>query len=210
MGRASGYYNTVVKRIIDLGVSSALIVVTAPVLAASAIAVKTNDGGPILFKQKRLGRFGEPFTLYKLRTMSVGTEEQYGGYPIESAVTTPGKFLRRTSLDELPQLWNILKGEMSIVGPRPVLLSHLERYTADQRIRLLVRPGVTGLAQVKYRNNATWSMRIKEDVKYVQTVSLWTDLIIMARTVRVVLLGENQSVGQVRSEVDDLGTRHQE
>lgn len=202
----NGFYALFAKRALDSVASVALIAISAPVHLVCAALIKIDDGGPVYFHQERVGWKGRTFTLHKLRTMSVGTHEKSGGYPTESMVTKPGKFIRRFSLDELPQLWNILRGEMSFVGPRPALPDQVARYTDLQRERLLVRPGLTGAAQVKYRNGAPWSVRINEDLGYVNRLGLMEDLNILLRTIPSALAGEGQSVGQTADQVDDLGT----
>lgn len=198
-------YATVIKRPLDAIVGLLLLVLTAPIHFVCALWVKFHDGGPVYFVQERVGQDGELFPLYKLRTMRVNTQEKYGGYPVASMVTKPGRLLRRLSLDELPQLWNIARGDMSLVGPRPALAEQVCRYTQQQRQRLTVRPGLTGAAQVKYRNSATWSKRIEEDIRYVKNISFLNDFLILLNTIPATLAGEGQTVGQQASEVDDLG-----
>lgn len=205
MNGAESTYNRRVKRFLDIAGSTTLLTVSAPALIAIGVAIKLDDGGPILYSHIRSGINGRRFALHKFRTMKVGTDKKYGGYPVESAVTRIGTVLRRTSLDEIPQLWNVFKGEMSFVGPRPAVPEQVARYTEMQRRRLVVRPGVTGAAQVKYRNNATWSQRIEEDVRYVETMSLFTDLKLILSTIPAVFFARGQSVGQKADEVDDLG-----
>ncbi|MGD8214476.1 sugar transferase [Aestuariimicrobium sp. Y1814] len=180
-----------VKRALDVAVCSAALVVLSPLLLATAIAIKLDSPGPVLFRQQRLGLNAQEFTIYKLRTMSVGAEAG-GVYEAkrDARVTTLGRVLRRTSIDELPQLVNIIKGEMSIIGPRPTLTYHpwpLEDYTSEQRRRFDVRPGVTGWAQVNGRKTVDWHQRIKFDVEYVDHLSAAFDLRIFVRTVRKVL-----------------------
>jgi Sugar transferases involved in lipopolysaccharide synthesis len=138
--------------------------------------------------------------------MTVGTHELSGGYPTPAMITGVGRILRRLSLDEVPQLTNILKGEMSFVGPRPTIPSQVERYTSEQRGRLVVRPGLTGLAQIRYRNNAPWSRRITADLEYVRGLSLGMDLLILLRTLPAALSGGGQALYQSATDVDDLGT----
>lgn len=185
--------------------SIALLAISTPLHLACAAVIKLDDRGPVYFRQERIGLNGQPFTLYKFRTMLVGTHEISGGYPTSSMVTKSGRTLRRFSLDELPQLWNIIRGDMSFVGPRPALPDQVVRYTETQRRRLLVRPGLTGAAQIKYRNNAPWSARILEDIHYVENVSLLEDLKLLLKTVPSALAGEGQAVGQTAEQVDDLG-----
>lgn len=193
------------KRAFDLLVSVTMIVLTAPVQLACAVMVWVDAGLPIIYAQSRAGRFGQPFRIYKFRTMHNGTEAAYGGYPAASAVTRMGQLLRRTSLDELPQLFNVVRGDMSLVGPRPAALEHLPRYTEEQRRRLDALPGITGLAQVRYRNEATWSTRIAADVEYVESIRFMGDVSLILKTAARVVTGSSQVVGQQQSEVDDLG-----
>lgn len=197
-------YRTHGKRVFDLAVGVVLATVTAPVHAACAIAVRVSSGPPIYFLQERAGRDGKPFRIIKFRTMTVGTDDRSGGYPVASDVTPVGSFLRRTSLDELPQLVNILRGDMSFVGPRPGLISQAVRYTDEQRRRLDVRPGLTGLAQIEGRNSAPWSQRIEADLRYIRRITLWDDLRIAFLTVPAALRGSGQEVGQSAADVDDL------
>src|SRR5207248_7595889 len=150
----------------------------------AALAVKL-DGGPVLYRQVRVGKDGEDFELLKLRTMVVGAERLGAGYAVnegDSRITSAGRVLRRLSIDELPQLWNVVRGEMSLIGPRPTLAYQVERYTPRQRRRLDVRPGITGWAQVNGRARLPWDDRIELDVWYVENRSPWLDLKILART----------------------------
>jgi len=173
------------NRALDVAIAGAGLAITSPLLAAAAIAVKLGDGGPVLFKQTRVGRDGRDFELLKLRTMVVGAERQGAGYAVnvgDSRITRVGAFLRRTSLDELPQLWNVVRGDMSLIGPRPTLRYQVERYTERQRRRLEVLPGITGWAQIHGRAALSWDERIELDVWYVDHRSARTDLLILFRT----------------------------
>jgi lipopolysaccharide/colanic/teichoic acid biosynthesis glycosyltransferase len=173
------------NRVLDVAIAGAGLAITSPLLAAAAIAVKLGDGGPVLFKQTRVGRDGRDFELLKLRTMVVGAEKQGAGYAVnvgDSRITRVGAFLRRTSLDELPQLWNVVRGDMSVIGPRPTLRYQVERYTERQRRRLEVLPGITGWAQIHGRAALSWDERIELDVWYVDHRSPLTDLLILLRT----------------------------
>jgi lipopolysaccharide/colanic/teichoic acid biosynthesis glycosyltransferase len=155
------------------------------VLALAALAIKLDDRGPVFYRQRRVGWRGRELDLLKLRTMVVGAESQGAGWAVNEGdprITRVGRVLRRLSLDEIPQLWNVLKGEMSIVGPRPTLAYQVERYTPRQRRRLEVKPGVTGWAQIHGRARLPWSERIELDVWYVEHRSFWLDLRILART----------------------------
>ena len=157
----------------------------SPLLAAAAVAIKLEDGGPVLYRQRRVGQRGEEFDLLKLRTMVVGAERLGEGLAVnrgDARITRVGRFLRRTSLDELPQLWNVVRGEMSLIGPRPTLAYQVERYTERQRRRLEVKPGITGWAQVHGRAALPWPDRIELDVWYVEHRSAWLDVKILLRT----------------------------
>ena len=176
-----------VKRVLDVVGAAVGLVVTAPLLALLALVLLVTQGRPIVFAHVRPGRHGVPFRLYKLRTM------RHGSGPDGDRITRVGRFLRSTSLDELPELVNVLKGDMSLVGPRPLLLSYLERYTPEQARRHEVRPGLTGLAQVAGRNELTWEERFAYDVWYVDHASVWLDLRILVRTVVKVLKREGIS-----------------
>lgn len=193
------------KRLCDATASAVLLIATLPVMGACALAIKLESGEPVIFNQQRAGRDGVPFTLHKFRSMEAGTHERSGGYPTAAMVTKVGATLRRTSLDELPQLWNILRGDMSFVGPRPALMDQAARYSPHQSERLAVRPGLTGLAQIRFRNAAPWSVRIESDIEYVRTLSLLTDMSILLRTLPAILFGEGQAIGQSQGQVDDLG-----
>lgn len=181
-----------VKRAFDLVVAAGLLALLAPLLVAIAVVVRLDSAGPALFVSERVGRGGRIFRFYKFRTMVVGAERLGRGLEVEKddpRITRIGAFLRRTSLDELPQLLNILKGEMSLVGPRPTVPSQVARYTERQRRRLDVAPGVTGWAQVNGRNLLSWPERIELDVWYVENWSLALDAQILLRTVPLVLRG---------------------
>ena len=158
---------------------------TAPALALAALAIKLEDRGPVLFRQQRIGKDGVEFELLKLRTMVQNAERLGAGYAVDkgdSRITRSGRFLRRASIDELPQLWNIVRGEMSLIGPRPTLAYQVEKYTPRQRRRLEVLPGLTGWAQVHGRAQLPWDERIELDVWYVDHRSLKTDLLILLLT----------------------------
>jgi lipopolysaccharide/colanic/teichoic acid biosynthesis glycosyltransferase len=174
------------KRALDL-IVLAIVWVPAMVLGAiCALAVRLTSKGPVFFYQERIGRDGVPFMVVKFRTMIVGDNPIF---PDATRITSAGRWLRRLSLDELPQLINVARGEMSIVGPRPTLAYQVERYTDHQRLRLCVAPGLTGLAQISGRNALGWNERIEYDVEYVRTQSVRTDLRILLATLRVVLTG---------------------
>ena len=173
------------NRALDIATAAIGLAVTSPILAASAIAIKLEDGGPVLYRQTRVGKDGEDFELLKLRTMVVGAEKKGAGYAVDagdSRITRVGRILRRTSVDELPQLWNVLHGEMSLIGPRPTLRYQVDTYSERQRRRLDVRPGLTGWAQVHGRATLPWPERIELDVWYVEHRSPLVDLKILLRT----------------------------
>jgi lipopolysaccharide/colanic/teichoic acid biosynthesis glycosyltransferase len=174
-----------VNRALDALGALAGLVVASPLLAASAVAIKLEDGGPVLFRQTRVGKDGVDFDLLKLRTMVVDAESKGAGYAVDagdSRITRVGKILRRTSIDELPQLWNVVRGEMSLIGPRPTLRYQVEQYDERQRHRLDVRPGLTGWAQIHGRATLPWADRIELDVWYVEHRDWKTDLLILLRT----------------------------
>ncbi len=172
-------------RAVDVALAGLGLAVASPFLAAAALAVKLTDGGPVLFRQQRVGRGGRDFELFKLRTMVVDAERQGAGLAVDRGdqrITRVGRVLRRTSVDELPQLVNVLRGDMSIVGPRPTLRYQVERYTERQRKRLAVRPGLTGWAQVNGRAELPWADRIELDVWYVEHRTAALDVRILLRT----------------------------
>ena len=180
------------RRAVDIAVAGAGLVAVSPVLALAALAVKLEDGGPVLFRQTRVGKGGADFELLKLRTMIVGAESQGAGYAVDRGdprITRVGRILRRTSVDELPQLWNVVRGEMSLIGPRPTLRYQVDRYDEQQRHRLDIRPGITGWAQVNGRAALPWAERIELDVWYVEHRSLAVDLQILLRTPRALCGG---------------------
>ncbi len=183
------------KRAFDLLAASAAVVTLAPVLAALAVIIRVAIGAPILFRQQRPGLHGRPFTIYKFRTMSNARNAAGRLLPDAERLGRFGRFLRSTSLDELPELINVLRGEMSLVGPRPLLMEYLPRYSAEQMRRHDVLPGITGLAQINGRNAASWPRKFELDIWYVDHRSMWLDLKIVAMTVWKVLKREdiNQS-----------------
>jgi lipopolysaccharide/colanic/teichoic acid biosynthesis glycosyltransferase len=173
------------NRAMDVAAASVALALASPVLAGAAVAVKLEDRGPVFYRQRRVGRNGVEFDLLKLRTMEVGAEQRGAGYAVNEGdprITRSGRVLRRLSLDELPQLWNVLRGDMSMIGPRPTLAYQVERYTPRQRRRLEVKPGITGWAQIHGRARLPWDERIELDVWYVEHRSPWLDLKILART----------------------------
>ncbi len=185
--KPKGMYERIFKRPLDLVLSLLGILITWPVMLIVAAMVRVKLGGPILFKQERPGLNGEIFTLYKFRTMTDERDESGELLPDEERMTRFGRWLRSTSLDELPELINILKGDMSVVGPRPLLVKYLSRYSDEQRLRHDIRPGLTGYAQVHGRNLLTWDERFEFDLQYVEHITLLGDLKIIVDTVRSVL-----------------------
>ena len=173
------------NRAADVAVAGTTLVVASPVIAIAALAVKLTSPGPVLYRQVRVGREGGDFELLKLRTMVEGAEQQGAGLAVDRGdprITRVGRVLRRLSLDELPQLWNVVRGDMSVVGPRPTLRYQVERYTEHQRRRLEVKPGITGWAQVHGRATLPWAERIELDVWYVDHRTPWLDVKILAKT----------------------------
>ncbi len=180
------------NRAADVALAGLGLVLASPVLAAAALAVKFEDRGPVLFRQGRVGKDGVDFELFKLRSMVVDAERRGAGYAVDrgdARITRVGRFLRRTSIDELPQLWNVVRGDMSVVGPRPTLRYQVDRYTERQRRRLEVRPGLTGWAQIHGRATLPWDERIELDVWYVEHRSPLVDLKILLRTPLALLGG---------------------
>jgi lipopolysaccharide/colanic/teichoic acid biosynthesis glycosyltransferase len=187
---AGGFYVRAAKPAIDGACALAGLLVLSPLLLLIAVAVRIDSRGGIFFRQERIGLLGKPFQILKFRTMVPGAQRMGTGMLVQESdprVTRVGALLRATSLDELPQLWNILRGEMSFVGPRPTLSYQVRQYDAGQRQRLRLRPGVTGLAQVRGRKSIPWDERIRIDLQYLERVSPWLDLSILVRTVGVVL-----------------------
>lgn len=176
-----------IKYALDRFFSSLLLIILSPVFLIISLIIKA-DGGPVFFSQQRLGLHGICFKIYKFRSMIVNADDFLDdkGLPTRARITKVGAFLRKTSLDELPQLINVFLGNMSIVGPRPALPENLHEYTDEQKQRLLMKPGVTGLAQVNGRNSLKWSERIQYDVQYVKHFSLWLDIKIVLKTIWVV------------------------
>jgi sugar transferase EpsL len=187
------FYHRVGKRLFDLLLAVPTLIVLSPLLTVLALLVRVNLGAPVLFRQTRPGLHGKPFTLYKFRTMTDARDAQGNLLPDAARLTPFGRFLRATSLDELPELWNVLKGDMSLVGPRPLLMQYLDRYTPEQARRHEVRPGITGWAQVNGRNALSWDEKFRLDVWYVDNMSLWLDLRIVALTVWKILKREGIS-----------------
>lgn len=183
MKHKASYYEKYIKRLMDILLSGCALIVLSPVLLVTAILVRTKLGSPVIFCQERPGKDEKIFRLYKFRSMTDQRDAQGNLLPDEVRLTGFGKLLRSTSLDELPELWNILKGDMSIVGPRPLLVEYLPYYTEDERHRHDVRPGLTGLAQINGRNNLTWEQKFAYDLEYVTSLTFVNDVKIVFRTV---------------------------
>jgi len=182
-----------VTRLLDITVATVALLLCSPLLLAAAVAIALESRGGVIYRHQRIGRDGVPFELWKLRTMVSGAESMGAGLYIEAndaRITRTGAFLRRFSLDELPNLVNVLRGEMSVVGPRPTVAVQVDRYTPHQRRRLEVKPGITGWAQVNGRASISWPERIELDVWYVDHRSVLLDLRILARTVKLLVSGQ--------------------
>jgi lipopolysaccharide/colanic/teichoic acid biosynthesis glycosyltransferase len=189
----------VIRRAVDVVVSSLVLAVGSPVLAVAALAIRLETPGPVIYSQRRAGLRGSEFDVLKLRTMVDGAEHMGAGLAVnenDSRITRVGLFLRRTSLDELPNLVNVLRGDMSLIGPRPTLPVQVAQYTDRQRGRLAIKPGITGWAQVYGRASLPWAQRIELDLYYIEHRSLVLDLIIARRTVTMVLGGSDLYKGQ--------------
>lgn len=178
------------KRALDICFSALALVVLSPVLLIVALLVKIKLGSPIIFKQNRPGKDEVIFSMYKFRTMTDAKDANGNDLPDNVRLTKFGQLLRATSLDELPELWNILKGDMSFVGPRPLLVEYLPLYNENQRKRHSVRPGLTGLAQVNGRNAISWEEKFEYDVQYQRKISLWFDILIIMITIKKVIIKE--------------------
>ena len=186
-------YRDYIKRFLDIVLSAGAIIVLSPVMAVTAVLVRVKLGSPVIFKQKRPGKEERIFEMYKFRSMTDARDENGELLPDDVRLTSFGKKLRASSLDELPELFNILKGDMSVVGPRPLLVQYLPLYNAQQKRRHEVRPGVTGYAQVHGRNAITWEERFEKDVYYVDHISFWGDWKIVLQTIRAVVKKEGIS-----------------
>lgn len=187
-------YQKVIKRLLDIIISAVALIILSPILLIVAILVRCKLGSPIIFHQQRPGYHEKIFGLCKFRTMTDERDEKGELLPDAQRLTKFGKMLRATSLDELPELWNILKGDMSLIGPRPLLISYLPYYTEEESLRHTVRPGLTGLAQVSGRNLLDWDKRLAKDVEYVKNLSFAMDLRIFFLTIKKVLIRENVEV----------------
>ncbi len=210
MAHKKGFYEKYIKRPQDFLCASAALIVLSPVMAATALLVRVKLGSPVIFRQERPGEDGKPFMLYKFRSMTDERDENGELLPDEDRLPPFGQKLRATSLDELPELVNIWKGDMSVVGPRPLLMRYLPRYNAHQYRRNEVRPGFTGLAQVHGRNAITWEEKFDWDVEYVDNVSFLGDWKIIFQTVKTVLSHEGISSGTSVTMEEFMGSEAQE
>lgn len=199
-----GIYKKYIKRPMDIILSLIALILLSPILLIIAVLVRVKLGNPVIFKQKRPGLYEKIFTLYKFRTMTNERDENGDLLPDRERLTNFGRFLRATSLDELPELFNILKGDMSIVGPRPLLIQYLPLYNKQQRRRHEVRPGLTGLAQVSGRNNLSWIDRFNLDVDYIDNISFSLDFKIIILTIKKVFLSEGIDFANDKSIYESL------
>jgi lipopolysaccharide/colanic/teichoic acid biosynthesis glycosyltransferase len=182
-----------IKRILDITIAATALILLSPVYLIVAHKVKKNLGSPVLFRQVRPGLHGKPFEMIKFRTMKDALDAEGNPLPDSERLTPFGKMLRTTSLDEMPELWNVIKGDMSIVGPRPLLMEYLPLYNSEQAKRHNVRPGITGYAQVNGRNAISWEKKFELDTWYVEHQSLWLDFKIMLKTIRKVIAKDDIS-----------------
>lgn len=201
-------YKKYIKRVFDFIIALLMIIVSSPIMLIIAIAIKLEDKGPVLFCQKRSGLHGKIFNMYKFRSMSVDNDVH--NFEKENEITKVGSFLRKTSLDELPNLFSILSGKMSLLGPRPWIEDYNKYFTDDQRRRLEVKPGVSGLAQVKNRNNFSIQEKIKWDIYYVDHLTFWMDVKVFFGTIMAVLSKEGAELPKlgIKNELDELKNQH--
>jgi sugar transferase EpsL len=185
--RGSKPHNKCIKRFFDLTAATLSLIILSPLLIFIGFLVRRQIGSPVLFRQVRPGLHGKPFTIYKFRTMTDERDKDGNLLPDGDRLTQLGQFLRKTSIDELPELFNVIKGEMSLVGPRPLLMQYLPYYTTKERLRFTVLPGITGWAQINGRNALSWDDRLKHDIWYVKNLSFWLDIRIILRTILKVL-----------------------
>ncbi len=195
-----------IKSLIDRLVAAIMLIFLSPFIGILAIAIRLNMGSPIIFSQPRGGKNNSTFTFYKFRTMTDERDSEGNLLPDMERLTPLGEFLRQSSLDELPQLWNILIGDMSFVGPRPFIAVYLERYTPEQARRHSVRPGITGWAQINGRNSITWEEKFQLDLWYIDHWSLWLDLKIIAQTVNKIVSKEGVDEDQNTTLTEFMGT----
>ena len=190
MIKEKGFYHRWGKRGFDLLLTIPALVILAPVMGFIAFLVRVNLGRHVIYRQQRPGLLGSLFAFYKFRTMNDARDAKGDLLPDEKRITRLGRVLRKTSLDELPELWNVLKGDMSLVGPRPLLVEYLERYSPEQARRHEVKPGITGLWQTSGRSSLSFEERLNLDESYIRNWSLWMDIIILIKTIRVAVSGE--------------------
>ena len=199
-----------IKRLLDIIIASIALILLSPLYAFVAYKVKKNLGSPVLFRQVRPGLHGKPFEMIKFRTMKDAVDEQGNPLPDNERLTPFGQMLRSTSLDEMPELWNVIKGDMSIVGPRPLLMEYLPLYSPEQAKRHDVRPGMTGHAQVNGRNTIGWEEKFKLDTWYVENQSIWLDFKIMFKTVHKVLAKDDISAEGEATMTRFTGSQHKD
>ncbi|MDD0802384.1 sugar transferase [Acinetobacter johnsonii] len=198
------------KRLLDIVIASIALVLLSPLYFYVAYKVKKNLGSPVLFRQVRPGLHGKPFEMIKFRTMKDALDEQGNPLPDSERLTPFGKMLRSTSLDEMPELWNVIKGDMSVVGPRPLLMEYLPLYNKEQAKRHDVRPGMTGHAQVNGRNAISWEEKFKLDTWYVENQSIWLDFKIMLKTVQKVIAKDDISAEGEATMTRFIGSKHKD
>ncbi|NKG38765.1 sugar transferase [Acinetobacter johnsonii] len=198
------------KRLLDIVIASIALVLLSPLYFYVAHKVKKNLGSPVLFRQVRPGLNGKPFEMIKFRTMKDALDEQGNPLPDSERLTPFGKMLRSTSLDEMPELWNVIKGDMSVVGPRPLLMEYLPLYNKEQAKRHNVRPGMTGYAQVNGRNAISWEEKFKLDTWYVENKSIWLDFKIMLKTVQKVISKDDISEAGEATMTRFIGSKHKD
>lgn len=198
------------KRLLDMIIASIALILLSPLYAVVAYKVRKNLGSPVLFRQVRPGLHGKPFEMIKFRTMKDAVDEQGNPLPDSERLTPFGQMLRSTSLDEMPELWNVIKGDMSIVGPRPLLMEYLPLYSPEQAKRHDVRPGMTGHAQVNGRNAIGWEEKFKLDTWYVENQSIWLDFKIMFKTVHKVLAKDDISAEGEATMTRFTGSQHKD
>lgn len=208
--KGKGIYRKYMKRTMDIALSFLALIALSPVLLLTALLVRIKLGSPVLFKQRRPGRHGKIFTMYKFRTMTDARDERGEPLPDEVRLTRFGRLLRSTSLDELPELFNILKGDMSLIGPRPLLVQYLPLYTGEQMRRHEVRPGLSGLAQVRGRNAITWEERLKWDVEYVDRITFAGDVRLIWLTLKMAVRREGINGENAATMSVFTGTKAQE
>ena len=207
MKHKASFYEKYIKRLMDIVLSGGALIILSPVLLVTAILVRTKLGSPVIFCQERPGKDEKVFKLYKFRSMTDTRDENGELLPDSVRLTRFGKLLRSTSLDELPELWNILRGDMSIVGPRPLLVRYLPRYNEEQKHRHDVRPGLTGWAQVNGRNVISWEEKFRLDVWYVENLSFWVDMKTIFLTVKKVFCREGISSETAATMEEFMGTK---